>query len=269
MALRIAVCAKQVPDPETPPSAFKVDEAAMRVIPTMEAPPVINGFDMQALEASLRLRDEADAQEVNITVFSSGPRFSLDAMKNALALGADRLVLIEDPALEDLDGMNTARVLTAALNKEGPFDLVLCGRQASDWDQGYVPFVMSELLEVPCISFARAIVRAGDRQVRVERVLTDGYQVLETPLPAVVSVSNELGEPRFPTLRGIMAASKVTPDTLNLADIGIDASELTPELNLRRLYAPEVDRRCEFVEGTDEADAGRKLAYRLRELELI
>ena len=272
MTLRIAVCAKQVPDPETPPSAFKVDEEAMRVVPTAAAPPVINGFDMQAVEAALRIRDSASDGEVETTVLSAGADFSMDAMKKALAVGADRLVLVDDPAAQDLDGTATARVLVAALERTGPFDLVLCGRQASDWDRAYVPLAIAELLGVPCVSFARSVEwRKGEDGgwIRVERALVDGYQVVEAPLPAVVSVSNELGEPRFPTLRGIMAAAKKAPATLSLADLGVEPDGLPRGLVLRRLYVPEGERRCEVVEGEDEADAGRKLAFRLREAELI
>jgi len=272
LTLRIAVCAKQVPDPEAPPSAFQVDEEAMRVLPTAGSPPVINGFDMQAVEAALRIRDSARDGEVETTVLSAGTDFSMDAMKKALAVGADRLVLVDDPAAKDLDGPATTRVLVAALENTGPFDLVLCGRQASDWDRAYVPLAIAESLEVSCVSFARSVEwrNEPDRDwIRVERALVDGYQVVEAPLPAVVSVSNELGEPRFPTLRGIMAAAKKVPATLSLADIGVAPEDLSPGLVLRRLYVPEGERRCEVVEGEDEADAGRKLALKLREAELI
>ncbi|MBM3957127.1 MAG: electron transfer flavoprotein subunit beta/FixA family protein [Gemmatimonadetes bacterium] len=272
MTLHIAVCAKQVPDPEAPPSSFQVDEGAMRVVPTAAAPPVINGFDMQAAEAALRIRDSAAAGEVEITVLSVGTGFSMDAMRQALAVGADRLALVDDAGAAELDGMATARVLAAALKKMGPYRLVLCGRQASDWDQGYVPLALAELLRVPCVSFARKVEwtqgQDGGR-LRVERALPGGYQVVETPLPAVVSVSNELGEPRFPTLRGIMEASKKAPVALTLADLDVNAADLAPGLLLRRLYVPESERRCELIEGVDERDAGRKLASKLREAELI
>ena len=273
MTLRIAVCAKQVPDPETPPSAFKVDEAAMRVVPTAESRPVINGFDMQAVEAALRIRDSTgDDATVEITVLSAGTDFSMDAMRTALAIGADRLVLVDDPAARDLDGTATARVLAAALEKTGPFDLVLCGRQASDWDRAYVPLAIAEFLTAPCVSFARSVVWQGEQDpgwIRVERALVDGYQVVEAPLPAVVSVSNELGEPRFPTLRGIMAAARKDPTVLSLADVGVDPAGLSPGLVLRRLYVPESERRCEMIDGVDEADMGMRLALKLREAELI
>ena len=272
VSARIAVCAKQVPDPETPPSAFRVDEEAMRVVPTAESPPVINGFDMQAVEAALRIGDSAGEGDVEITVLSAGTGFSMDAMKKPLEVGADRLVLVDDPAAENLGSAATARVLVRVLEKAGPFDLVLCGRQASDWDRAYVPLAIAELLGVPCVSFARSVEwREGQdgAWIRVERALMDGYQVVEAPLPAVVSVSNELGEPRFPTLRGIMAAAKKSPTVLSFADIGAAPEELPPGLILRRLYVPESDRRCELVEGEDEADAGRNLARRLREAELI
>ena len=105
--------------------------------------------------------------------------------------------------------------------------------------------------------------------VRIERALTDGYQVVEAPTPAVITVSNELGEARYPTLRGIMAASRKQPERLTLDELGLTVNDLKPDLSLRRLFIPESESQVEIIEGEDEADAGRKLALRLRELNLI
>ncbi|MDA1258967.1 MAG: electron transfer flavoprotein subunit beta/FixA family protein [Chloroflexi bacterium] len=265
MALRIAVCVKQVPDPETPASAFKVDEAANRVVPAPGIPPVVNGFDLHAVEAALRIKDGGEAE---VTIISAGNNFVMDVMKKPLSMGADALVLAEDPALADIDAFVTVNVLAAIIEKTGPYDLVLAGRQASDWDQAHVPLGLAERLGLPSVTLARNV-EPQEGRVRIERALTDGYQVIEAPLPAVVTVSNELGEPRYPTLRGIMAASRKQPERLSLDELGLDGDSLKPALSLRRLFIPEGESQVEIIEGEDEADAGRKLALRLRELNLI
>jgi len=259
---------KQVPDPDTPPSAFHVDESANRVVPPPGTPPVVNGFDLNATEAALLLKDAAGGTDVEITIIAVGSEFVMDVVKRPLSMGADELVLVDDPALENLDAFATARVLAKTIEAQGPFDVVLCGRQASDWDNGHVPLVLSELLGFPCISFARNI-KVTDSGVRVERSLTDGYQVVDSPLPAVITVTNELGEPRYPTLRGIMAATRKTPTTLSLNDIGVTDGDVAASLELTRLFVPESERRVEIIGGDDEVDAGRQLALRLREENLI
>ena len=269
MALRIAVCVKQVPDPDAPASTFKIDEAAKRVISPTGIPPVVNGFDLHATEAALRIKD-AHAGAGEITIISAGPSFVMEVVKKPLSMGTDVLTLVEDAALADLDPVATVKVLAAAIKKAGPFDLILCGRQASDWDNACVPLGLAEVLGIPCVTLARRVDVPKDGGVaRIERSLTDGYQVVEASLPSVVTISNELGEPRYPTLRGIMAATRKQPIRWKLADIGVEAASLVPELSLERLFVPERHRDVEIVKGEDEADSGRKLALRLREAKLI
>ena len=266
MAINIIVCMKQVMDPETPASAFNIDSDAKKVVPAPGIPPVVNGFDENAVEAALRLKDNGDAAK--ITVISIGSGFVMDVMKKPLSMGADELVLIDDEALDDLDAFATATVLTEAIKKVGEYDLVLCGRQASDWDQAHVPLGIAEMLGLPCITLAQSIEVVDDGLI-VQRALTDGYEVVEAPMPALVTVTNELGEPRYPTLRGIMQASRKQPTNWSTADVGLDASALEPKLTLTDLYIPVSDNQVEVIEGEDDADAGRKLALRLREERLI
>ena len=265
MAVSIVVCVTQVIDPEVPPSAFKVDRDAKRVVPAPGVPPVVNGFDENAVEAALRVREQVGG---TITVLSVGSHFVMDVMKKPLSMGADELVLVEDEGLEDLDSTATAYAISEAIKKLGDFDLVLCGRQASDWDNAQVPLGVAELMGLPCITMAQKI-EARNGSVVVERFLPDGYEVVEAPLPALVTVTNELGEPRYPTLRGIMTASRKTPTTWSAADLGLDPARLTPKLHMTDLFVPVSDKKCEFIEGEDEADAGRRLALRLREEKLI
>ena len=263
--LRILVCVKQVLDPETPLSAFKVDSATKRVLPVSGVPPVVNGFDENAVEAALRLKDAAGGE---VTVLSVGQGFVMDVMKKPLSMGADHLALVDDPALSQADALATAKALASAIRREGQFDLVLCGRQASDWDQALVPAGIAELLGLPCVTLAKAI-SVRDGTARIERVLPGMKQIVECPLPMVVTVSNELGEPRYPTLRGIMAASRKAPVIIKLAELRTSAPELAPRMTLTRLSVPERRRTCEFVQGQDEADSGRLLALRLRQEKLI
>ena len=265
MPINIVVCAKQVVDPETPASAFRIDSEAKRVLPAAGIPPVVNGFDENAVEAALQLKEAVGA---TVTVVSVGSNFVMDVMKKPLSMGADELVLIDDAAVADLDAFATATALAEAIKKIGPVDLILCGRQASDWDNAMVPLGVAELLDLPCVTLAQNIEVSGERIV-VHRALTDGYEVVQAQLPALVTVSNELGEPRYPTLRGIMMAGRKSPTVWSAADLGLNESTLAPKLVLEDLFVPVSDRQCEFVEGEDDADAGRKLALRLREARLI
>ena len=267
--MRIAVCAKQVPDPDIPQSQFGVDGASLRVVPPAGVPPVVNGFDLNAAEAAIQLAESDTSSASEITVISAGHGFVMDVMKKPLAMGAHRLVLVDDPLLAEASAAGTVRVLAAAITHTGPYDLVLCGRQASDWDQAHVPMGLAEVLGTPCITVARGMTRAGEGMLRVDRALEDGYQTVETALPAVVTVTNEFGEPRYPTLRGIMAATRTQPITLALSDIGVEPSSLASSLQMRRLYEPERGGQCEIIEGEDAADAGRRLAVRLRAEQLI
>ncbi|MBI2935703.1 MAG: electron transfer flavoprotein subunit beta/FixA family protein, partial [Chloroflexi bacterium] len=138
----------------------------------------------------------------------------------------------------------------------------------SDLDQAEVPLGLAELLGLSCVTLAQKV-EVKDGVVLVERVLTDGHEVVQAPLPCVVTVSNELGQPRYPTLRGIMAASRKQPQTWSLADLGLSAQDLVPTVELLELFVPTTQKTCEFVKGENEEDAGRNLALKLREAKLI
>lgn len=263
MTIKIVVTAKQVIDPETPISALSVASNAVSV-PANQAP-VVNGFDEQAIEAALRIKEATG--DTHITVVSVGTSFALDVIKKPLAMGADELVLVQDDAFNNtIDPSLTVAALAAAIQKIGDVDLVLSGRQASDWDNAQVPIGVAETLGWPIATVAKKVDVNGDT-VRVERVLPDGHEVVETSLPAVVTVSNELGTPRYPNMRGIMAARRVQPTVWTAADVGIDS--VAPAFELVSLAKPQTDVQTEIITGEDDADAGRKLALRLREERLV
>jgi electron transfer flavoprotein beta subunit len=266
MALHIIVAAKQVIDPEMPLSAFSIEASGPRVVTPQTFAPVINGFDENALEAALRLKD---SQEASITVVAVGGQFALDIMKKPLAMGADALILCQDPLFANLpDSFVTAQVLAAAIRKIGAFDLLLCGRQASDWDNAQVPLMLAELLDLPCLSLAQKVAVA-DGKVVVEQLVPDGYVVAAAALPALVTVSNELGAPRYPTMRNIMAANRKRPTLWKATDLALDEALLAPRLAVVELAFPERTRQCEIITGADAAEAGRNLAVKLREAKLI
>lgn len=263
--MRIIVTVKQVPDPDTPPSHFKVDEAAKRVVPPAGASPVMNGYDANALEAALKLKESQGAE---VVVVSLGGAEARDTLKRAIAMGATEAVLLSDPAFEGLDSLGTARVLAAAIKKLGTHDLVLCGRQASDTDAGQVHLGLGELLDLPSVG-PIAQLEPSDGGFKVRRIVEDGYQVVEVPTPALLAVSSEIGEPRYPPLRGIMAAGRAQIPVWGPSDLGLDPAELKPVRELRRLYVEQRETKVELIESDDPAEAGAQLALKLREAKLI
>jgi len=265
MTLKIVVTAKQVIDPETPMSAFGIESNAVRV-PANQAP-VINGFDEQAIEAALLLKEASG--DAHITVVSVGSGFALDVIKKPLAMGADDLILVDDPAFDNaIDPTVTVAALAAAILKIGDVDIVLAGRQASDWDNAQIPIGVAETLGWPVATVAKKV-DVNASTIRVERVLPDGHEVVEADLPAVVTVSNELGTPRYPNMRGIMAARRVQPTVWTAADLGLDAPATQPAFELVSLAKPESSVQVEMIEGADDEEAGRKLAQRLRDERII
>lgn len=269
MPLNMIVCVKQVPDPEAPPSSFQVNEAAKKVTPAAGVQPVISQFDAIAVEAALRIRDAAG--EGKITLISMGPAGARDVIKHGLAMGADEGVLLTDEAFEDGDSYTTALVLTTAIKKLGSVDIVLCGRQAVDWDMGVTGSALGEMLGVPTVTIAKSV-EQKDGKLVVERVLADGYQTVEVPIPCLVTVSNEMGEPRYPKLQQIMAAARKQVSVWAASDLGLDAAQVGKQgvrLNLDRLFIPVQDSQCEFVEGETPEEAATALAQKLREAKLL
>lgn len=254
--MRAIVCLKQVIDPLTPATDLALDRQAKKIRQAVPGPPVINGYDEQALEAALRLRESLG--ELTIVAVSLGERFNVDVMKRSLAVGADQLVLVQDPSFDTWDSSYIAAALAAAIRKIGTPDLVLCGRQASDWDNAVVPLMLAEALGRPCLTLARRLT-VSEGRIEIERVLADGSQIMWSELPAVVTVTSELGALRMPTARARLATARIQPTRLTLADIGV-AGPSAPQVEVLDLEIPAVGRVCRFIEATDGAAAGRRLA---------
>ena len=211
--MKIAVCVKHVPEGNA-----KIDPSTKRLDRSGEG--ALNHFDANAVEEALRVKGDSDAE---VVVVSLGPAKAADSLRKALAMGADRAVLISDDAAAGSDLVATSKLLAAALEKESA-DLVLFGQQASDSDGAVLWAAVAERLRRPVVSQA-AELSMGEGSLKVKRQTEFGYDVIESPLPAVVAVSDAINEPRYPSLKGIMGAKKKPFDTLSLADLGIDAAD--------------------------------------------
>jgi len=224
--VRIVVLAKPVPDTtgqERLGADLRVDRAG--------SPAVVNGNDEYALEAALKLREAIG--EGTVTLLAMAPANAPEALRKALAMGADRGVLISDPALAGSDALTTARVLAAALGRL-EFDLVLAGADSSDGGTGTVTPAIAALTGLPYLSYAARIEPAGAR-IRVRRISPVGYDLIEAPLPALIVATQALGEPRYPSLRGIMAARTKEIASWTLADLGIDPATVGPAAATNRV----------------------------------
>ena len=264
--MHIAVCVKQVPDWDIPPASFKVDEATNKVVPPPGVAPVPSQFDAIAVEAAMRIKDAAP--DTKVTVISMGQPTARDVIKHGLAMGGDDGVLLVDNAFNDLDSTGTATVLSSAIKKLGDVDLVLTGRQAVDWDLGVTGTLIAEMLDAPVVTFAKSVT-VTDGKVTVERVLPDAFETVEAPLPAVVTISNELGEPRYPKLQQIMAAARKQVETWAAGDVGLDAGALGQRLTLEKLFVPVTDTKVEIMQGDTPEEQAMALARRLKEAKLI
>lgn len=265
--MNIIVCVKQILDPEIPPGRFNIDSEKMRVIPPEGIPPVINPFDEQAMEAALRIKDSK--KDTKITVLSLGDSHSRDILKHCLSMGADEAFLLEDASFSTCDSAGLAYALSMSIRKIGPFNLILCGRQAADWDEGQTGACIAENFGIPLVTLARKVEILKQR-LRVERVTLEGYEVVESSLPALVTISNELGLPRLPTGMGIMQAMRKQITIWSAENIQADISITeTSRLKTFRLYRPVRESKCEFIEGKDITEAAINLALRLREAKII
>src|SRR5437868_1514622 len=216
--MKIAVCAKYVPEAA---ANARIDPQTKRLDRSGEG--ALNQFDVHAVEEALKLKEEAGADAGEVVIVSVGPERALEAMRKALAMGADRVVLVSDDSAAGSDLVATSRVLAAALAREDP-DLVLFGQQANDSDGAVLWAAVADRLQQPLISQVAELTRENGK-VRGKRQTEYGYDVIEAPLPAVVAVSDAINEPRYPSLKGIMGAKSKPQETLSLGDLSVGADE--------------------------------------------
>src|SRR2546421_5148900 len=261
--MKIYVCVKQIPDPNTVVS--KLDPNTKRLVRSGISL-VLDPGDETTISAAIKLRDTIGNSE--LTAVSMGPASAQEAMRRSLAMGVDRAILVTDPALAGSDALSTARVLAAVLKKEGA-DLIFCSTESTDGYTGMVPGGIAEFLGIPQLTFAREINIEGQKAV-IKRVTQTGYQSVESPLPAVVTIASGSFEAIYPTMKGIMGARKKPFSQLSLADLGIDASEVG-EAGAREKIIDicKVEARAAGQVVKDDGNAAQTIADFLQRYQLL
>jgi electron transfer flavoprotein beta subunit len=253
--MKIAVCTKVVPE-----QARRIDPDTKRLDRSGEGE--LNPFDSHAVEEALRLKGDDSSTEV--VLVSLGPERSLEALRKALAMGADRVVLVADDGAAGSDLVASSRILAQALEREQA-DVILFGQQASDSDGAVMWAAVAERLRLPLISQV-AELTAAEGTLRGKRQTEFGYDVIEAQLPAVVAVSDAINEPRYPSLKGIMGAKKKPQETVSLAELGVDAETAGEAGSRTEVYAiSDPPPRGETVRLEDDGTAAEKIVQFLVE----
>jgi electron transfer flavoprotein beta subunit len=246
--MKIVVCVKQVPDTET---RVKVAASGDAISETDVGSWIVSPYDEFAIEEALRIKEAKGGEVVAVT---AGPDRAQAVLRTALAMGADSAVHVKDAALEASDALGTARALAAAIRTLVPVDLVLCGQQGVGGDNSQVPAMLAELLDLPQVTVA-VKVEVGDGKATVEREIEGGRETWETPLPAVVSAQKGLNEPRYASLKGIMAAKKKPVQVFDRAGLGLDAAAVAPRVKVTALELPPARPAVRLIEGDPEGQA--------------
>ena len=220
----------------------------------------VDPFDENAIEAALQIKDENGAEG---TVLSIGEKGSPSILRKALAVGADNLILVQDQNFEDLESYSTAYVLANAIRRIGDYDLILTGRQAGDWDSGQVGLILAEMLGIVAVNLARGI-KIEDGKLVVKKIMPGGFQLINAEMPALVTVSNEVGELRYPSMKNIMLSRRQPIDVWDAEGIDTDLEELKKMEILELLQPPDIRRQCQIIEGGSEEEKGEKLAITLK-----
>ncbi len=258
--MKVAVCVKEVPESSAP---RRIDPATLRLDRSGEG--TLNPWDLSALEEALRLVEASGGEVVAV---SMGPERAAASLRKALAMGADRAVLVADDAAAGADLVATSRVLAKALEREGA-DLVLFGQQGSDSDGAVLWAAVADRLRLPLVSQA-ATLEIADGRATVRRQTEYGYDVIQAPLPCVVAVSDAINEPRYPSLKGIMGAKKKPQETIALAELGVspdEAGEAGSGTVVRELKQPPP--RSESVVVEDDGSAPQRIVDYLAEQKLV
>ncbi len=245
--MRIVVSIKQVPET----TEVKIDQAQNR-IDTEGLTRIINPYDTYALEEAVRIKEASGA---TVAVITAGPEKADESLREALAMGADEAFLLCDKAFEGSDPVATAYLVARGIEKCGPYDLVIAGRQAMDGSSGQVGPSLAEELGLPMVSFVRKIEELKDGYIRVQRMTDDGYEVVEGPLPMLITVVKEINEPRLASLKGLMKAKRVTIPVWTAADVGADPARIGPAgspTEVVKVAPPPPRSGGEMITGTPE-----------------
>lgn len=255
--MNIVVCVKQVPGT----TEVKMNKETNTIIREgVEA--IINPFDTYAVEEGLRIREKTGGK---VTVLSMGIPSVAELLKDTIALGADDAVLLSDRAFAGSDTLATAYALSMGVKKMGDADLIICGKQATDGDTAQVGPSLAEKLGIPHTTYVRKIEEIKEGYIRCQRMTEDGYEVIEMPLPAVITVVKEINEPRLPSIKGMMRAKKAVINVWTADDIHADKNlcglKGSPT-QVVRTFVPVHDIQSEMLEG-EPGEQAKKLAEKL------
>lgn len=244
--MKIIVCIKQVPDT----SEVRINPETGTLI-REGVPSIINPYDMHAIEAGLQIREKVGG---TVTVLTMGPPQADSALRDAISMGVDDALLLSDRAFSGSDTWATSYTLSKAIEKLGA-DIIICGKQAIDGDTAQVGPEVAEFLNIPHISYIRKIEDITQSSIRVQRLMDEGYDVVESTLPVLLTVVKELNEPRFPSLKGKIAAKKANIKKWGSSDIQADESSIGLKgspTRVKNIFAPGAKKDRKMLEGTPE-----------------
>ena len=242
--MNIVVCIKQVPDTTN----VRIDPETNTLIRS-GIQSIINPFDMYAIEEAVRLKEKFGGM---VTVITMGPPQAEEALREAISLGADEAVLVSDRAFAGSDTWATSYTLSKAVQKIGKFDLVICGKQAIDGDTAQVGPGVAAFLDIPQITFVKKIEDIKDSFIRAERMTEEGYDIIESPLPCLITVVKEINEPRLPSLKGKMRAKKAEIKKLEAKDLDADPDSLGLKgspTKVVKIFTPPPRKGGQMLEG--------------------
>lgn len=261
--MNIIVLVKQVPDT----SEVKINRETNTLIRD-GVPSIINPFDMYAIEEALRLREQHGGK---VTAVTMGPPQAAEALKEAVAMGVDDVVLVSDRAFAGADTWATSYTLAMGIKKIGHFDLVIAGKQAIDGDTAQVGPETADMLGIPFVAYIRKVEKVEPGKMTLERMMDEGYDVVETSLPALITVVKEINQPRFPSLKGKMKAKSLKVATLSAKDIQADENMIGLKgspTKVVRIFPPAPRGQREILTGTIEQQVDL-VARKLKEQSVI
>jgi electron transfer flavoprotein beta subunit len=216
--MNIIVCIKQVPET----TEVRINPETNTLI-REGVKSIINPFDMYAIEEGVRLKEKFGGK---VTILTMGPPQAEAALREAISMGADEGVLVGDRAFAGSDTWATSYTLSGAIKRIGAFDLIICGKQASDGDTAQVGPGISTHLDIPQVTYVKKVEEANEKSMRVERMMEEGFEIIETPLPALITVVKEINEPRIPSLKGLMRAKSAKIITYSQKDLNLDPQNI-------------------------------------------
>ncbi len=258
--MNVVVCIKQVPGT----TAVKIDPKTNTLV-REGVKSIINPFDTYALEEGVRIKEKTTGK---VTVISMGPPQAEEALKEAISLGADHGILLSDRAFGGSDTLATSYVLAKAVSKIGQYDLVICGRQTLDGDTGQVGPEMTQRLGIPFIGYVSKVEEIRPGYLRVQRMIEEGYEVIESTLPAAISVVKEINVPRLPSLRGQIAAKNAKIIVWGAPDLATDPNLVGlagSPTKVVKIFFPQRNHHSEMFQGSPESQVDQLLA-KLKEM---